>query len=154
MIHSQASQFRKIYLIIDGLDECSDQTRLDLLNLANELLESHQCTRLIVSSRPVDGVGANLNNAVKLNMKANPEDIGLYIDECIKRMAGLQKVTKRFPELAREIKSELMEKASGMLVFLQRSSDLRTDNLQGFFYQSCTLRFSTRPSRRQRRVSG
>jgi hypothetical protein len=117
MIRSEAARYRKIYIIIDGLDECRSQTRLDLLNLVNQVLESHADTHLLVSSRRVNGVGANLKQAVKLNMQAKPEDISKYIDKCIERMAGLQTLTTRHPDLATEIKDKVTDKASGMSVF-------------------------------------
>ena len=117
LIQSEAARFERIYIMIDGLDECRDQTRLDLLNLVNQLLESHVDAHLIVSSRPVDGVGSNLEQAVKLDVQAKPYDLGLYIGSCIKQMANLHKLTTRFPELAKELGDTVTVKARGMSVF-------------------------------------
>ncbi|KAI9667893.1 MAG: hypothetical protein M1821_000713 [Bathelium mastoideum] len=132
MIRFEAARFERIYIIIDGLDECRDQTRLDLLNLVNQVLESHVDAHLLVSSRPVDGVGLNLKEAVKLDMQAEPNDLGLYTASCIKQMANLQKLTTRYPELGKEIQDKVTVKAGGMFLLaklhlqLLESSEKRT----------------------------
>ncbi|KAI1178340.1 hypothetical protein F4777DRAFT_114476 [Nemania sp. FL0916] len=139
MIQSEAERFRKVYILIDGLDECSDQTRLDLLNLVNHLLESHTGTYLLVSSRRVDSVGANLKDAAEIEIQARPEDTEHYVDECFKKMAGLQKIVQKFPELATKIKSELISKASGL--FLLPKLHLQLLDSSGKRTKSGLLRF-------------
>lgn len=110
------ARFGKVFIIIDGLDECQSQVRLDLLKLVNEVLECHTGAQLLTSSRLVDAIGAYLHNPVELHVKAQENDIRSYIQGRLNDLDNLSRLIKKHPGLAVNIRDTLTGKAGGMWV--------------------------------------
>jgi hypothetical protein len=113
IIMDVSTGFERIYIVIDGLDECTEQIRFDLLRTVNEVMHKTSCW-LLVSSRRIDAVGVGLKNPLVLNVQARPEDVELYLWRCVWQMASLQGSVARHTDIMAKIIEAIIAKASGM----------------------------------------
>lgn len=100
------------YLIIDGLDECEEETRWDLIDQVNKFPGIH----LMVTSRYLSAIEDELENFVRFEIKANKMDMELFIDYQIQRNRNLRRMVQRAPRLKQDIKSAVVKTAENMFL--------------------------------------
>ncbi|KAF2626062.1 hypothetical protein BU25DRAFT_306559, partial [Macroventuria anomochaeta] len=83
-----------VYIIVDALDECVNDSKREQLVEHLQILQSQADVRLMITSRIITN---SLRGAVKLEVKAKPQDIKRYVagkidqlPDCIQRDAMLQ----------------------------------------------------------------
>lgn len=104
------------FLLIDGLDECEDSDRREVLScLTNLIRKSQSRIKIILSSRWMD-ILESLENfrPISLESSRNCEDIELYIRGTIDQRILDRIIRIRKPSLAEEIKNALIQKSDGM----------------------------------------
>jgi hypothetical protein len=100
------------YIVIDGLDECSDRfgTRSQLLRKLRELqLESD--VRLLVTSRFVQDIENEFKLMPKLEVRASDADVKRYVDS---QMDRLPNCVRRDQDLQDFVKDKIAEAVDGM----------------------------------------
>jgi len=96
---------------VDGLDECTEGVRWPLVE---NLLELPEHARLMLTSRFLDSMDEEFSQFQQLEIKANKEDIELYVDSQIKRNRNLRKMVQKYHTMRGEIKDQIVKSAKGM----------------------------------------
>lgn len=105
--------FAEVFLIIDALDECSEELRWELLERL-ETLEPH--VHLLITSRYLDSINEELRLFSRLEVKAHRADIELFIDHQIKKNRNLRKIVERSHALRCDIKDTVVKTAEHMFL--------------------------------------
>jgi hypothetical protein len=102
---------------IDGLDEY-DGNHTDLNNLFKEVACSRNI-KLCISSRPwnifEDAFG---NRSFLMLQDLTLKDIQIYVSSSFKNHAGFTELEKREPDFSRQLKDHIVEKASGVFLWV------------------------------------
>ena len=112
----------RIFVIVDGLDECSDLTA-GFLDALKALPGSGVDIRVLVSSRPEDQIADDLEKVsyleIEVNNETNHADILAYIEESLKKMPRFRQLNAG-PDIAK--KSDGMFKCKYIPVVFDSSS--------------------------------
>lgn len=107
--------YQQITLVLDALDECNKQTRQQLLDALDMLVnQSKSCVKVFISSRPDEDIKRRFGDGLNMEIKAtdNRDDIAKFVDEKIENSSGWQdEIT---PEMKKEIRETLVDKSEGM----------------------------------------
>lgn len=110
LLHKLFGLFKKAFIVIDALDEVSDDTRGDLLKRLLSLQAS-----LLLTSRPLDSFKYLLPDAVYIHVESqNHKDIELYIDRKIMETDRLTTLLRGNEALGKQIRTKLKENSKGM----------------------------------------
>ena len=104
--------YKEVFLIIDGLDECEEETRWDLIEQVNKFPGMH----LMATSRYLSAIEEELESFARFEIKANKMDIELFIDYQIERNRNLRRMVQRAPKLREDIKSAVVKTAENMFL--------------------------------------
>lgn len=105
--------FAEVFLVIDALDECSDELRWDLIERL-ETLQPH--VHLLITSRYLDSINEELELFIRFEIKAHRADIELFIDHQIKKNRNLRKIIERSHALRCDIKDAVVKTAEHMFL--------------------------------------
>ncbi|KAK6537180.1 hypothetical protein TWF694_011377 [Orbilia ellipsospora] len=113
-----ASSFTTTYLVVDALDECNADDRLDVLDILQDL--TNVGVRIFTTSRPhpeeINDIFEEIQ-ADKVELVARPEDISKYIRYEIARcQKGKRKARQIDDELKERIVAELVRMSDGMFL--------------------------------------
>jgi ankyrin repeat domain-containing protein 50 len=112
LLLSESNHFSKLFVVIDAADECSDSKIL--LKLLKELTKLRPILRLLVTGRPnIRTVEAVYSDCSVLRIKANEEDIRIYLDDRINE-AEILKSSLDEDLTETVVKDRIIEKADGM----------------------------------------
>ncbi|KAH6853293.1 nucleoside phosphorylase domain-containing protein [Chaetomium sp. MPI-CAGE-AT-0009] len=115
-LHSVASEYTRVFVVIDALDECqaSDGCRDRLLS--EMLALQAKCgANLFVTSRDIPEITAKFTQSMKVEIRASDEDVRRYIEEHIERhMPPLRGQIETFPQLKEEIVTGITTAVQGM----------------------------------------
>ncbi|KAH8786634.1 hypothetical protein BGZ57DRAFT_817784, partial [Hyaloscypha finlandica] len=111
------SQYSRVFLIIDALDECqvSDGCRQRFLSSLFNLQAQHKAN-LFITSRPISSIEKEFEGISKLEIRASEEDVQKYLDGHLFRLPGF---VARSLELQEEIKTEVIRAVDGMFLLAQ-----------------------------------
>ncbi|KNG84003.1 hypothetical protein ANOM_007784, partial [Aspergillus nomiae NRRL 13137] len=116
----------RAFLVVDALDECSDETHKGLLKTIRKLQDN---TRLgfMATSRP--SLEREIQGALRLEIRASQNDIESYLDD---RFQELSKCAQQNSGLKEKIKQQICEAADGMFLLatlhMDSLKDKRTPN--------------------------
>lgn len=102
-------KFDRAYLIVDGLDECSEEVRWALEEHLQGL-DAH----ILITSRNIDAIGDELSAFERIEIRAHEEDLELFIDQQIRKNRNLRKMIQKSPHVRRDIKDTVVKIADGM----------------------------------------
>jgi hypothetical protein len=124
LLYLEIGYFSKVFIVIDALDECSEETgaRMQLLAEVRKLLPK---IRLLVTSRPISNIEHEFKDAACLEIRASDEDVIQYLKSRIKGQLPLATYARTDPALRDTILNAIVEKARGMYVFNPSSSFLK-----------------------------
>ncbi|KAI0887892.1 uncharacterized protein GGS22DRAFT_197834 [Annulohypoxylon maeteangense] len=124
-LRSVMTTYRRVFIIIDALDECQSSDRSEEKFLAEVLkLKNNGTANVFVTSRLIPKIAAKFEGAISLEIRASDDDVGRYIDGQITRLPGF---VVRHDELRKEIKAGIVESVQGMFLLAQ----LHLDSLTG-----------------------
>lgn len=103
----------EVFLIINALDECSEELRWELLDRL-ETIEPH--AHLLITSRFSDSINQELKSFSRIEIKAHKADIELFIDHQIKKNRNLRKIVEKSQALQRDIKDTSVKTAEHMFL--------------------------------------
>ncbi|GKT88777.1 NACHT and ankyrin domain protein [Colletotrichum tofieldiae] len=150
MLKSQAKGFKRIFFVIDALDECLDDMETNTLNNLLEICqELPDNFRLMFTSRPVTKFALLIKPSCELKIAANNDDINAYLHKFVKSRPQLngivEKGCKADPLFRDKTLETIVEKSHGMflLAHLHIQSLASTHTLAGF--KSSLAQLSTSP---------
>jgi len=98
LLREEVMQLSRVFVIVDALDECSDQhgSRSMLLRELRRLLPK---ASIMVSSRPLDDIRSQFSDCHHLKIEASDGDVEQYIQHRITREGRLSRHVARDPGL-------------------------------------------------------
>ena len=102
---------KKNFLIVDALDECTEDVRWDLIELLKNMESDVQ---ILLTSRFSDNISEDLDHPETLEIKAHRSDLELYVDRQILKNRNLRKLVEKSPSLRQDIKSAVVATAENM----------------------------------------
>lgn len=103
------------YLIIDGLDECSDCDRREILAFLSVLMRQIPSgIKILICSRWMDSELLKNFHQISIDTSRNRSDIELYICEVVDEKIRDRSIVIKEPRMAKEIKECLIRKSGGM----------------------------------------
>lgn len=105
--------FSTVYVVVDALDECSDQDRTQLLAKLRNL----QCEvdlRLMVTSRFIRNIENEFELSPRLEIRASAPDVKQFIRGQIHLLPNC---VRRDNKLQGDVETKIVEAVDGMLVF-------------------------------------
>jgi hypothetical protein len=111
VLQNEARRFSKVFILIDALDECTDNndTRASFLAQIRAL---YPHIHLLVTSRADKNIEREFETAQRLEISANNEDLRTYVDSRIAKNLTLRRYITKYPGL----QDAIIEKAKGMYV--------------------------------------
>lgn len=104
-----ASHCERVFVVIDGIDQCSDEVREQLLESIEDL-RGESDTAFLITSRRDPSIECLFSDYTRLDIQSSDEDIGDYLDEQIStRLDWLKQ-----PEIRERIRQVVVETADGM----------------------------------------
>ncbi|KAI8628105.1 hypothetical protein F5Y19DRAFT_153729 [Xylariaceae sp. FL1651] len=121
---------RSGYIVVDALDECPPNYRLRLMKVIETQSEN---LSILVTSRLLDEFDEISKNFERLNIRANPSDLSLFIDHEFDTKSRLRKFSQQDRNLRDEVKEAVRNACDGMflLASLQMQSLASELSLRG-----------------------
>lgn len=139
MLRSQmeflASRKKRIFLVVDALDQCDDETLTMFLNACDEFPSS---VHMLFASTRYNGLGDLIKPDKSLEIFAQSQDIRSYLNEAFARNPRLQGALKdRDPSFKDHVLSKVVEKSLKKYVYLLIHSKIMGQN----FIDTLTIAF-------------
>ena len=133
-----------LFILIDGLDECHEDIRAELLEVLVSLTHASnqvqlKLVKICIFSRPSDDIRQGLKNfsEIPISKVDNMDDMLTFLDYRIASSWKLEAVLKKEQGLRRRVIKDLVNKADGMLVFHSNIYSMILTHL-GFFGPACS----------------
>ncbi|KAK3299913.1 ankyrin repeat-containing protein [Chaetomium fimeti] len=130
-LHSVASGYTRVFLVIDALDECqaSDGCRDRLLSEMFALRAKYEAN-LFATSRDIPEITARFTQSMMVEVRASDGDVRRYIEGHIDRhMPPLREHIEKFPQLKEEIVTGITAAVQGMFLLAQIYLGLLNDKV-------------------------
>jgi len=112
ILSKELHSFTKVYLVIDALDECTEDIRWCF---ASQLSVQPSNLHLLITSRPhITDVYKIFGDTSQLEIRPTQEDITIYLDGCIEQETRLKRNVQKDPTLKRTIIDVILSKVDGM----------------------------------------
>lgn len=112
VLKMEIDKYKKVYVIIDALDECTDDFSRE--TLVENIRGLQLNVNLMVTSRFLDSIERTFKEASILEISADPTDIRTYVEGRISRGGQLSRHVKADAMLAEDIEKSIAESAQGM----------------------------------------
>ena len=133
-LQSETRRFSKFYILIDALDEYPDQARAALLR---QLRSSFPTANVLITSRPLENIARQLRDSTQLEVKANIDDLRLYIKGRIYESTLLSRALNKDPYLEEDIIDQVTGNAKKMYAGSQTQPRHHIDLTLGSSLHSC-----------------
>lgn len=111
VLAKEVCRHQKVYVIVDALDECSETSRLELI----EKIQKMQPTlRLLVSSRQYDSIARQFEGNPRFEIKASTNDVRAYVAGRITKGSRLERHVIKDPTLVKDIEKVVVGNAQEM----------------------------------------
>jgi hypothetical protein len=127
ILSSAISVYTAVYVIIDGLDECSKDDQAELLRALGEHTSlTGVLVKVFISSRePTGDVNSfGIPRTISISVASSSPDISTYVQGSVSSLRQSGKLNVQDERLVNEIIQTLCEKAQGMSVTLLRIFEL------------------------------
>jgi hypothetical protein len=118
-----------VYIVIDALDECQDDSRRQFLAKLRDL-QAMRDIRLIITSRFIPEIIASFKEALQLEVRASKEDVKHFVDGQIYR---LPKCIQTDPALQIIVQDKIVERVDGMYALCTAYKVTSSNVMLGFF---------------------
>jgi hypothetical protein len=111
IISSTIGTYDEVFIVVDALDECSEEVRWGLL----EKLRGFQPKgHVMITSRALDSIQEELEEFERQEIRADKADMELFIDQQILKNRNLQRIVKKSPNMRDDIKEGVIRTADNM----------------------------------------
>jgi hypothetical protein len=107
---------RRIYIVIDGLDELQPQS-LEFLKILRDGLAESSAPRIMVMSRPFPGFDGLRSSAPEIEINAHEDDMRAFVNARISDR--LNRIISSDSALEEEIEESVIERSGGMYVLIR-----------------------------------
>ncbi|KAF8856795.1 hypothetical protein BDZ45DRAFT_593729 [Acephala macrosclerotiorum] len=116
-LHSVASIYSRVFIIVDALDECqvSDRCRAKFLSEIFSL-QAKTKVNFLATSRPIPDIERKFKGYLSREILASDDDVRRYLGS---RMSHLPAFVLRLPQLQEEIMNEITRAVDGMFLLAQ-----------------------------------
>ena len=105
------TQLGTTYLVVDAMDECSEDVRNTLMKYFRTLPEQ---IRLLVTTRHIDEILLNFRDSPRVEIRANPDDLKKYVASRIEDNRRLESYVRDRASLLQDICDKVTTNADGM----------------------------------------
>lgn len=109
-LEAACAELKTVYIVVDALDECPDGTRRQLLAHLNQLKKSADL-RLFVTSRHIPAITEEFQDALKIDVRAQDQDIKRFLTGQLDR---LPRCLQFDAELQLMVQEKITEATDGM----------------------------------------
>lgn len=120
LLHDRVSGCKKIFLVVDALDELPEVSRR---NLITTLEEFQPLPNILVTSRYMENVAFDFKDWNVMEIEASREDIETYVLHRLSEGNRLEKLVKRDQGLKQTIVANVVDKAFGMFLLARLHMD-------------------------------
>ncbi|KAJ6555662.1 hypothetical protein DFH09DRAFT_1037923 [Mycena vulgaris] len=120
VLTSSIGEYRKVYFVIDALDEYPEKQRNVLLT---HLAMLGPTVNLMITSRPHVTLEPFLERVQHLEIQATEDDLSQYVTQYISKSHRLSRHVQTHPELYKEIESTILSNAQGMFLLAKLHMD-------------------------------
>ena len=111
-LQSIVPNYSRTFIVVDALDECQVKDGEQKRFLAELFkLQTKTAINLFVTSRFIPEIENEFNGSIKLEIRANEEDLSRYLDYHILRLPSF---VSRNKELQKDIKTTIVKAVDGM----------------------------------------
>lgn len=116
LITRQAAHFKDPCVLVDGLDECSDNRMSALEALVSLVDPQKNNIKVLLASRDEHDIRSSMESAdfAEISIAAKSSDLKLYVLAEIERRTKTGRLNIRRPAVKEEIMAKLVDKAEGM----------------------------------------
>jgi hypothetical protein len=111
IVSAEVQRHSKVFVIVDALDELSENTRDGLVRRLRSLQPT---VNLLITSRKLGSIAEEFSDQPQLEIDAKNEDIITYIQARVSQDAKLYRAARRSPTLEADIKTQILEKSQKM----------------------------------------
>lgn len=115
LLSTMARRFRKIFVVIDALDEC-DEDRGTRQEFLSEVQSLQPLFHIMVTSRPLRSINEEFENALRIEIYARDADVEEYVQSRLEKDAKLSKMTKSDPGFRQFLEGAVVDRCKGMSV--------------------------------------
>ena len=105
------AKLRRVFIIVDALDECSSDARSEFLA---ELKKLPSSVSLMFTARPIPDILDSFLDTPRIEVRASDDDVSTYLTKEIQRSSLLARLVKDDSCLAGEIVEKVLESSKGM----------------------------------------
>ncbi|KAI0885887.1 ankyrin [Annulohypoxylon maeteangense] len=113
--------WKRVYIVVDALDECSDENERN--GFIDGLHSLQPLVNVLVTSRTLHSDNGGFNDVRSIWFTPTNEDMGIYIDARIRESKKISSYVERKPELAKEIRRIVIDRANGMFLLCRMHLD-------------------------------
>ncbi|KAJ7453166.1 hypothetical protein FB451DRAFT_1565719 [Mycena latifolia] len=125
LLWSIISEFSKVFIVVDAVDEYPEQHRHILLRHLSSLTEG-STVKLMLTSRPHLNIKQVIGNLETLEIFATEDDIRRHVDAEILKSSHLSKHIENRPDLREEIHEVIVRRSDGMFLLTKLHIDSLT----------------------------
>ncbi|CAG8976382.1 hypothetical protein HYALB_00006155 [Hymenoscyphus albidus] len=114
LLKSSMLTLSRTLIVIDGLDECEQDIRGDIIDHIRSLSTA---MNILVTSRDLPDIRDSFQASPEIFISATDDDMRLYLRDTIKASKTLSRLTGRNSELSLRIIDTICEKAHGMFLY-------------------------------------
>jgi hypothetical protein len=117
LLFAVVRHFSKLYVFIDGLDECRKEEQITILSIVNQLAQSTRpAVKTLIASREEAIISTSSRGIPRLRISADriSADIAFFVEETVKANINSGALTIQDPSLESNIISALINGAKGM----------------------------------------
>lgn len=104
-----------IYIVIDALDECSQESREDVLMLAEEFVSSGNDVRMLITSRPERDIEEAMSTLAHQSILIPSDKVDADVRRYVEHVLRTDMKMKKWPLSDKQmVEATLVEKAGGM----------------------------------------
>ncbi|KAJ6554334.1 ankyrin repeat-containing domain protein [Mycena capillaripes] len=124
VLRSTISEYSKVFILVDGLDEYPEKQREILLRHLGAL---GPVVNLLLTSRSHITISHIISNHETLEIRATQDDIRRYLHGQILRSSRLSKHVANSPNLHQELEARVVERSDGMFLLAKLHLDSLTE---------------------------
>lgn len=117
---SVLSTYDNVSVIIDALDESSEEFRWALLDAIEQLPAN---LRMLITSRNLEAIADDLEDFYHYELVVDTGDLELFVDRQTRKDRNLRKLVTRTPSLIDDLKREIVKTAQGMFLLARLHVD-------------------------------
>ncbi|KAI5782067.1 hypothetical protein DFH27DRAFT_488133, partial [Peziza echinospora] len=121
-VKNLAANFTQLFIVVDAIDEISEDERNPFIAVVKELVTSHG-TKMLVTTRPIQRIGERFKETfatLQIDIEASDDDVGAYVRAKIAERQELKDLIRQGeladPDLDEKIVRGIQDKAKGMFL--------------------------------------